>query len=99
MLYICISVMIESVNCSIMQLIMLLRTLINTDFLFWANLGFLKMSSLEYCVMLPVSFYMSAFFKFLNFKYITSEICNILWVPIRTNLSGVYGVENYLYRF
>ena len=85
-MYICISVMIESVNCSIMQLKMLLHTRINTDFLFWANLGFLKMSILEYCVMLLVSFYMSAFFKFLNFKYITLEICNILWVPIRTNL-------------
>ena len=69
--------MIESVNCSIMQLIMLLHTRINTAFLFWANLGFLKMSILEYCVMLLVSFYMSAFFKFLNFKDITLEICNI----------------------
>ena len=83
-MYICISVMIESVNFSIMQLIMLLH--INTAFLFWANLGFLKMSILEYCVMLLVSFYMSAFFKFLNCKDITFEICNILWVPIRTNL-------------
>ena len=95
----CISVMIESVNCSIMQLIMLLHTRINTAFLFWANLGFLKMSILEYCVMLLVSFFMSVFFKFLDFKQITPEICNILWVPIRTNLSDVYGVENYLYRF
>ena len=82
-----------------MQLLMLLHTRINTVFLFWANVGFLKMSILEYCVMLLVSFYMSAFFKFLNFKYITHEICNILWVPIRTNLSDVYGLENYLYRF
>ena len=80
--------MIDSVNFSIMQLIMLLH--INTAFLFWANLGFLKMNSLEYCVMLLVSFYMSALFKFLNFKDITSEICNILWVPIRTNLSDVW---------
>ena len=98
-MYICISVMIESVICSIMQLIMLLHTRINTDFLFWANLGFLKMSILEYSVMLFVSFCMSAFFTFLNFNYITPEICNILWVPIRANLSDVYGVENYLYRF
>ena len=98
-MYICISVMIESVNYSIMQLIMLLHTRINNAFLFWANIGFLKMSILEYCVMLLVSFYMSTFFKFLNFKYIPPEICNILWVPIRTNLSDVYGVENYLYRF
>ena len=89
--------MIKSVNFSIMQLIMLLHT--NFAFLFWANLGFLKMSILEYCVMLLVSFYMSAFFKFRNFKDITSEIFNILWVPIRTNISDVYGVENYLYRF
>ena len=96
-MYICISVMIESVNFSIMQLIMLLHT--NTALLFWANLGFLKMSILEYCVMLLVSFYMSLFFKFLNFKGITPEICNIFWVPIRTNLSGVYGMEYYLYRF
>ena len=49
--------------------------------------------------MLLVSFYMSAVFKFLNFKDITSGICNILWVPISINLSDVYGVENYLYRF
>ena len=49
--------------------------------------------------MLLVSFYLSAFCKFLNFKDQASEICNILWVPIRTNLSDVYGVENYLYRF
>ena len=98
-MYICISVMIESVNCSIMQLIMLLHTRINTAFLFWANVGFLKMSILEYCVMLLVSFYMSAVFKFLNFKDITSGICNILWVPISINLLDVYGVENYLYRF
>ena len=91
--------MIESVNCSIMQLIMLLHTRTNTAFLFWANLGFLKLSILEYCVMLLVSFYMSAFFKFLNFKYTTPEICNILWGPIRTNLSDVYGMESYLNRF
>ena len=96
-MYICISVIIESVNFSIMQLVMLLH--INTAFLFWANLDFLKMSSLEYCVMLLVSFYMSAFFEFLNFKSITSEICNILWVPISTNLSDVYCMENYLRRF
>ena len=57
--------MIESVNLSIMQLIMVLH--INTAFLFWAKLlGFLKMSILKYCVMLLVSFHMSAFFKFLN---------------------------------
>ena len=76
---------------------MLLHT--NAAFLFWDNLGFLEICILEYCVMLLVSFYMSAFFKFLNLKYISPEICNILWVPIRTNLSDVYGVENYLYRF
>ena len=97
-MYICISVMIESVNFSIMQLIMSLHTY--TAFLFWAkHLGFLKMSILEYSVMLLISFYMSACYKFYNFKYITSEICNIFWVPIRTNLSDVYGAENYLYRF
>ena len=59
-MYVYISVIIESVKFSMMQLIMLLHT--NTTFLFWANIGFLKMGILEYCVMLLVSFYMSAFF-------------------------------------
>ena len=60
-MYICISVMIDCVNFSIMQLIMLLHT--NIAFLFRTkHPGFLKISILEYCVMLLVSFYMSAFF-------------------------------------
>ena len=53
-----------------MQLIMLVH--IDTASLFWAkHLSFLKML---------VSFYVSVFFQFLNFKDITFEIYYNIWV-------------------
>ena len=85
--------MIESVNFSIMQHIMLLH--VNTAFLFWASEG-------EH---FGILFHVACIFLYvcllliLNFNDTTSEIYNTLCVPTRTNLSDVYGVENYLYRF